>query len=116
MHTHYADKVRSILARRNMGKGKLGNVVAGKPKASGQDNKNVPMGSGEYVLPKEFVDHVGADNLDQMVQHTLGTLQPPSGSVKKGYRHGGRYQMYNTGGWGAQPQAQSNYQQVEVPT
>jgi hypothetical protein len=92
--SHYADKVRSIMAKRGMGKGKFGNVVSGKPQASGQDNKSVPMGSKEYVLPQAFVDKVGPDNIDKMVQQTLSSVTPPDGSPKKGYRGGGRGEGY----------------------
>lgn len=101
MRSHYADKVRSIMAKRRMGAGQLGNVVAGRPKASGKDNTTAPMGSGEYVLPKDFVDKVGGpDVLDQHVMQTLGNVTPPDGNPKKGFWGGGFWGGDQSHGYG----------------
>ena len=112
---NYAQRVRAILAERQKAQGMkpMSGSMSGlvpkpaslKPTSPSGDNTTMPVAggrkapftAGEYVLPKPYVDAVGGpDVLDQHVQQTLGTLQPPNGSIKTGYAGGGRYQMYNT--------------------
>lgn len=91
---NYADRVRAMMAS---GKPK-GRVVPGPkntkgdnvsvPTASGGD---VPMQSGEYVIPRPAVNKLGKKNLDQLVMHALGTLEVPSGSPQKGFYYGGYF-------------------------
>lgn len=71
---------------------KQGGLIPGAKDLLGGDNTTIRAKTGEYVLPEEFVDYVGVENIDKDVAHVKKKLGlDPKGHLKRktGYVTGG---------------------------